>query len=107
MESNTNECTIVHVQSPYVSQIFYCVDLGAAIQVFWTQFALYLLETRNGCFTIFITLTSYSSSVQAYTFQKIVHRGEIPPRLKNVSKIPHEMKDVTEGAPDGFEPETP
>ena len=29
--------TIVHVQSPYVSQIFYCVDLGAASQEFWTQ----------------------------------------------------------------------
>ena len=69
MESNTNELTVVHVQSPYVSQIFYCVDLGAASQVFWIQFALYLLETRNGCFKIYITFTSYSSFVQAYTFQ--------------------------------------
>ena len=54
---------------PYVSQIFYCIDLGAASQVFWTKFALYLLETRKGCFTIYITFTSYSSSVQAHTFQ--------------------------------------
>ena len=55
--------------SHHVSQIFYCVGLGAASQVFWTQFALYLIETRNGCVTICITFTSHSSSVHAYTFQ--------------------------------------
>ena len=38
-ESNTNERTMVHVQSPYVLQICYCVNLGAASQVLWTQFA--------------------------------------------------------------------
>ena len=57
---------MVHVQSPYVSQIFYCIDLGAASQVIWTQLAMHLLETRNVRFTIYIT---YSSSLQAYTFQ--------------------------------------
>ena len=57
------------MSSHHKSQIFYCVDLGAVSQVFWTQFALYLLGTRNGCFTIYITFTTYSSSVQAYTFQ--------------------------------------
>ena len=52
-----------------VTNIYY-VELAAASQVFWTQFTLYLLlVTRNGCFTIYITFTSYSSSVQAYTFQ--------------------------------------
>ena len=66
---------IVHVQwsmssGPYtVSKIFDCVDLGAASQVFWTKFALYLLDTRNGCFTFYLIFTSYSSSLQAYTFQ--------------------------------------
>ena len=56
-------------QHMYVSQIFYCVDLGAASQVSWIQFALYLQETRNGCFKIYITFTLYSLSVQAHTFQ--------------------------------------
>ena len=42
---------VVYVQSPYLSQIFYYVDPGEASQVFCTQFALYLLETR-----IYITL---------------------------------------------------
>ena len=30
------------------------VDLGAATSVFWTHFALYLLKTKNDCFTIYI-----------------------------------------------------
>ena len=70
MESNTNECTMVHVQSPYVSQIFYCVDLGAASRSSVLDSICFVPpRNKNGCFTIYITFTSYSSSFQAYTFQ--------------------------------------